>query len=105
MGKVTNLVAGEDAAATDRIVEQLTEKFREHAARIMKSYRKTDLTLAVKMGVSLKGDNNEMSSRVTINFTEEKVSDFDERKIDLKQGSFKFEAGDGPSETESRATH
>lgn len=93
-----NSKVGEDVAVVERIIEQVTGLLREQGPRILKCYRKTDRVFPVALRISLKGDNSQMSAKTTINYTEDKISDFAEQKIDMNQGSFVFEEGEKPTD-------
>ncbi|MFQ5443570.1 MAG: hypothetical protein ACE5EK_03025, partial [Nitrospinales bacterium] len=69
----------------ESIIEQVSGLIRDHGQRIMSAFEKTENTFVVPLRISLKGDDVEISSKVTVHYHGEKISDWSEDKINPNQ--------------------
>ena len=78
----------------EKVREQVEGLLADHGDRCMKGFDKTDKTYAISLRISLKGDNEEISYKTSINYTDDKIHDWAEEKINVLQDEIDFKEGD-----------
>lgn len=77
--------------------EQVASLLSEHSDDILQGYDAAgEEVLAISIRATLKGDSDEVTRRVTLNFAREKVTDLSVDKTTLRQTALDFEERTAP---------
>jgi len=84
----------EKQRTAELVADNVRGLLAEHGERFMASYEKTDKTFAISLRVSLKEVEGMVSCKATINYADEKISDYSQCKINPDQGELFDDEGE-----------